>query len=554
MPSLKNETMSALQYTQYSANKDDNMKFVSSRRERKFRRYDIILFVVATGFFFFASMVAVNVIALMKSEDDHHTDHPHYLRVPITSNALVAETKNNAERALPPASVWATRELQDLSFGSTSISSWLTANETAKAMELCGKFLYSTIERAIHLKNMGQDVFVATGDIDSMWIRDSVVQMTIYLKHVGTHPWLRFIIDGTIRRNAFNILQDPYANAYEHNWKDPATLELKDQVIGRGGFVATRNYELDSGAYFFILLYDYYLSNAIYRPEVVLQEPLIFEAVMTMINTWIVEQRHDELSPYRYFELPNEGKGSPTGFTGMTWSGFRPSDDACRYGYLIPANIHAAAALQRILILNDRIWQSEDLSLKASKLLKEIENGINTFGIVKDKLGAPMYAYEVDGLGKTLQNFDDANIPSLLSIPLLGWDGYNKEVYDNTRKYLLSQSNQWYFEGKIFKGIGSPHTPYSYIWPMAMVVQGLTEEGPDLAEKLAFQMRQLLKSATNDAMHESVNKEGSESFTRAWFEWVSAQSRNKAPRMPKTSPVVLLYGTGIGQRTFRSLC
>jgi meiotically up-regulated gene 157 (Mug157) protein len=457
--------------------------------------------------------------------EDHHGNQQHNLRIPA-----VGATRHNSERELLPASVWATRELPDLANGSTNnVSSLLTTNETEKALSLCGKFLYSTLHRAIHLKNMGQDVFVATGDIDSMWIRDSVVQMTIYLKHVATHPWLRFIIDGAIRRNAFNILQDPYANAYEHNWKDPTTLELKDQVIGRGGFVATRNYELDSGAYFLIHLYDYYLTSEIYNPEAVLQEPLIFEAVMTMINTWIVEQRHDELSQYRYFELPNEGKGTRTGFTGMTWSGFRPSDDACIYGYLIPANMHAAAALQRIIILNDRIWHSEDLSLKASKLLKEIENGIETFGIVQDKSGDSMYAYEVDGLGNALSEFDDANIPSLLSIPLLGWGGYNKEVYDNTRKYLLSRSNKSYYEGSAFKGIGSPHTPLGYVWPMAMVIQGLTEEGPDLAEKMAFQMRQLLVSAKDDAMHESVYKESPNRFTRAWFEWVRTKSRNLHP-------------------------
>jgi meiotically up-regulated gene 157 (Mug157) protein len=185
-------------------------------------------------------------------------------------------------------------------------------------------FYSPLLNRAIHLKNMGQDVFVATGDINSMRIRYSAVQMSIYLKHTTSLPWLRFIIDGTIRRNAFNILQDPYANAYEYEWKDPTSLELKDQVIGRGGYAATRNYELDSGAYFLIHLYDYYLTSDIYNPEALLREPLVFEAVMIMVNTWIVEQQHEELPPYRYFELPNEGKGARTGFTGMTWSGFVP--------------------------------------------------------------------------------------------------------------------------------------------------------------------------------------------------------------------------------------
>ncbi len=486
------------------------MKFHGPRRERTLRHCNVSLFLVV-GLSLIATLVAWNVVMIMNF-NYHDSNQQNHLRSPA------AFTVN---RSMLPASVWATREIPNMGTLALNISSLLTAEERERSLKLCGKFLYSTLDRAVHLKNMGQDAYVATGDITSMWIRDSVVQMSIYMKHVADQPWLRFILDGAIRRNAFNIIQDPYANAYERKWVDPASLELKDQVIGRGGFVATRNYELDSGAYFLVLLYDYFVADNIYRPEVLLQEAMVFEAVMAMINVWIVEQRHDELSRYRYFELPNEGKGAPTGYTGMSWTGFRPSDDPCKYGYLIPANIHAAAALQRVLILNERIWQSEKLQEKTSKLLKEIENGINTYGIVHDEAGEAMYAYEVDGLGNVLDNFDDANVPSLLSIPLLGWDGYDRRAYENTRRYLLSHSNKVYYEGKKFKGIGSPHTPPQYIWPMAMVIQGLTEEGPDRAEKMAFQMRQLMMSATEDAMHESVHQDDAARFTRVWFEWVS---------------------------------
>jgi uncharacterized protein len=298
---------------------------------------------------------------------------------------------------------------------------------------------------------------------------------------------------------------------------------LKDRVIGRGGFVATRNYELDSGAYFLSHLYDYYLAQDIYRPEALLAEPMIFEAVLLIIETWIVEQHHEEQSPYRYFELSREGLGTKTGYTGMTWTGFRPSDDACKYGYLIPANIHAAAALERVLILNNEIWRHDGLGLKASKLLSEIEDGIKKFGIVVDKDGNHMYAYEVDGLGGVLSGFDDANVPSLLSIPLLGWSGYDHQIYLATRKKILSHDNTNYFEGSQLKGIGSPHTPGQSVWPMALIIQGLTEEGSDRAEKMAFQMKQLLRTACKDAMHESNRVNSVCHFTRTWFEWVSLQ-------------------------------
>ena len=183
----------------------------------------------------------------------------------------------------------------------------------------------------------------------------------------------------------------------------------------------------------------------------------------------------------------------------MTWSGFRPSDDPCQYGYHIPANIHAAGALERVLILNERIWQHDGLQQKVARLLQDIEQGIDRHGIISvPKVGTGrdnnvnhgsvgvgdndnmerIYAYEVDGKGGILKDFDDANVPSLLSIPLLGWSKYDQQVYQATRRRLLSTTtNQYYYAGAKLHGIGSPHTPKQYIWPMALIVQALTEEG-----------------------------------------------------------------------------
>jgi meiotically up-regulated gene 157 (Mug157) protein len=421
--------------------------------------------------------------------------------------------------AFPPPSLWSTGILPS----PTNITSLLTPEEVARAKTLCGTFFYSTLKRAVHVAGLSQEVFVATGDIDYMWTRDSAVQLSIYLNHHTRRPWLRLLVEGAVRRNAFNILQDPYANAYYHSWKDPSTLPLKDRVIGRGGFVATRNYELDSGAYFLNLLYDYYVSADLYRPEALLGEPIVFESVLLLVETWIVEQNHEDESPYRYFELDRDGRGKPTAYTGMTWTGFRPSDDRSAYGYLIPANIHAAAALERVLVLNDQIWKHGDLARKASKLLRDIEDGINKFGIVTDNsTGERMYAYEVDGMGGVLASFDDANVPSLLSIPLLGWSKWDRDVYRATRRKILSKDNIHYHEGTAVRGIGSQHTPGRKVWPMAMAIEGLTEEedGPDRNERMAFQMRQLLLSACNDAMHESVGADSVCTYTRPWFEWV----------------------------------
>jgi meiotically up-regulated gene 157 (Mug157) protein len=42
--------------------------------------------------------------------------------------------------------------------------------------------------------------------------------------------------------------------------------------------------------------------------------------------------------------------------------------------------------------------------------------------------GTKVYAYEVDGLGNSLYDFDDPNLPSLLAVPLLNYKYYSEEV------------------------------------------------------------------------------------------------------------------------------
>jgi meiotically up-regulated gene 157 (Mug157) protein len=181
----------------------------------------------------------------------------------------------------------------------------------------------------------------------------------------------------------------------------------------------------------------------------------------------------------------------------------------------------AAAALERALEMNKRVWHSKKFEEKTSKLAADIRKGLEEFGIVDLGGGNSVYAYEVDGLGNRLTDFDDANVPSLLSIPLLGYEHFNKTVYATTRARLLSPAtNRYYFKGTSLEGIGSPHTPGNNVWPMAMVMQGLTT--PVAAER-ATQFRQLLKSQCgNGVMHESVNVNDPGSCTRPWFEWANA--------------------------------
>lgn len=204
-------------------------------------------------------------------------------------------------------------------------------------------------------------------------------------------------------------------------------------------------------------------------------------------------------------------------FLGMIWSGFRPSDDANTYGYSIPSNMYAAGALERALEINRAIWRSDSFATTASKLLADVKSGIETWGIVPSKNGGPkVYAYEVDGLGNSLADFDDPNWPSLVSVPLLGYASYDRAVYAATRKRLLSKINDYWFEGAGFQGMGSPHTEHGMAWALGTLSEAFTEESPQgIIEKLLL----LLKLQCGDGlMHESINVDNLTSCTRRWFE------------------------------------
>jgi meiotically up-regulated gene 157 (Mug157) protein len=206
----------------------------------------------------------------------------------------------------------------------------------------------------------------------------------------------------------------------------------------------------------------------------------------------------------------------------MIWSGFRPSDDPPAYCYSIPANIYVVGALQRLQVLNSRVWNDPQIGDAAASLAEGIQIGIRKFGVVplKGGAGVSVYAYEVDGLGNGLVDFDDPNIPSLLSIPLLGWGGYDQHVYAATRARILSRNNSYFFEGTRLSGLGSPHTYSRYVWPLATAIEACTTT--DVGRQ-ALLLRHLTQMANaNGFMHESVHVDDPDKFSRAEFGWANA--------------------------------
>lgn len=361
--------------------------------------------------------------------------------------------------------------------------------------------------------------FVTSGDIPAMWLRDSAARVAPYSPFARHDPALRRLIGGLIRRHALCITADPYANAFSLGSHGPAQdLPAPDPGVWE------RKFELDSLCYAVTLCAGYWQATGDRTPF----DATTLRMLRTIVTIMEVEQDHTRRSTYRFQRLhphtpadtlPDAGRGSPVAPTGMVWSGFRPSDDACRFGYLIPANMFAVVALDRLIDLARQVYNDGALAGRAATLRQRIDRGIQTYGVVEHPRLGRIYAYETDGLGHHLL-MDDANVPSLLSIPYLGYRPANDPVYRNTRRFILSSANPYHFSGAYASGIGSPHTPQGYVWHLALIVLGLTATDP--AEQLAVLRTLLATTAGTNYMHESFDPDDPVRFTRPWFGWANS--------------------------------
>jgi meiotically up-regulated gene 157 (Mug157) protein len=340
--------------------------------------------------------------------------------------------------------------------------------------------------------------YVQTGDIPAMWLRDSAGQSRPYVRFIPFSPHLDRAIRGVIARDAKNILTDPRANAFTAGYK-----------------VWEEKWEVDSLAYPIRLAWLYWHTTA----DRQIFTPRLHWALEHALQTYECEQRHATCSPYRTRFLENNGTGAPYAYTGMIWGAFRPSDDRVRYPYNIPQEVFAADALDDLAQLEMIGYRDKRAAQRASDLAEQVRYGIERYGKVFDVRYGRVYAYEVDGRGG-YELMDDANVPSLLSLPYID-DTYRRNgTYRRTREWVLSNGNPYYYAGRFAEGEGSPHTPTGWIWPMGLIVQALTatdsgEVGEMLAEIDATR-------GSDGAIHESVNPDDPAQFTRASFGWVNA--------------------------------
>ena len=361
------------------------------------------------------------------------------------------------------------------------------------------------------------DTFVITGDIHAMWLRDSTAQVLHYLRFADAEP-VAELVEGLIARQAKCVLIDPYANAYN---REPSDFKPFDDRPRASDWVWERKYEIDSLCYPVWLAWRFHEKTG--RTGFLTAQ--FAEMLRTIVDVFRTEQNHAQ-SDYRFQRsncppsdtLSHEGCGEPVAVTGMTWSGFRPSDDACMYGYLVPSNLFAAQELTHLAKFA-RMLKDEELAADAEKLSAEIREGVEKFGHVQHPVFGDIYAYETDGLGH-YNLMDDANVPSLLALPYLGVCAKDDPAYLRTRAFVLSRENPYYYEGALAKGVGSPHTPDGYIWPIALCVQAMTTD--DNAEVARLLDTLMHTHAGCECMHESFDPDAPEKFTREWFAWANS--------------------------------
>ena len=122
----------------------------------------------------------------------------------------------------------------------------------------------------------------------------------------------------------------------------------------------------------------------------------------------------------------------------------------------------------------------------------------------------------MDGFGNQLL-MDDANVPSLLAMPYLGDVDVNDPIYQNTRRFVWSEDNPYFFRGKAGEGIGGPHIGYDMAWPMSIMMKAFTSNDD---KEIKWCIETLMHTdAGTGLIHESFDVNDSNHYSRPWFAW-----------------------------------
>ena len=377
----------------------------------------------------------------------------------------------------------------------------------------------NTLDTTVHFRKLNgkPDTFVYTGDIHAMWLRDSGAQVWPYVQLANNDPKLKEMLEGVIRRQFLCINIDPYANAFNDgpvggHWQSDLTdmkMELHE-----------RKWEIDSLCYPIRLAYHYWQVTG----DASIFDEVWMEAIGNVLKTFKEQQRKDGVGPYNFQRrteraldtLNNNGNGAPVKPVGLIVSSFRPSDDATTLQFLVPSNFFAVTSLRKASEILEKVNKNEAMASECKVLADEVETALKKYATYNHPEFGTIYAFEVDGFGNHLL-MDDANVPSLLAMAYLGDVDINDPIYQNTRRFVWSDSNPYFFKGKAGEGIGGPHVAYDMVWPMSIMMKAFTSQND---QEIKDCVRMLMNTdAGTGFMHESFHKDDPKNFTRAWFAW-----------------------------------
>lgn len=377
----------------------------------------------------------------------------------------------------------------------------------------------NTLDTTVHYSDAegDDDTFVYTGDIHAMWLRDSGAQVWPYVQFAKKDQKVRKMVRGTILRQLKCITLDPYANAF--NMAATGSEWASDHTDMKP-FLHERKYEIDSLCYPIRLAYQYWLETG---------DDSIFgdvwkDAVAKVLKTFREQQRKTNRGPYhfqrttaqQYDTVSHGGYGNPAKPCGLIASVFRPSDDATVFLYLVPSNFFAVTSLRKAADVLTKVNKDTKTAAECIALASEVENALKEYAVYNHPKYGKIYAFECDGFGNH-HLMDDANVPSLLAMAYLGDVDVKDPIYQNTRRFVLSEDNPYFFKGKAGEGIGGPHVGYDMVWPMSIMMRAFTSTDD---KEIQDCMQMLVDTdAGTGFIHESFHKDDASNYSRPWFAW-----------------------------------
>lgn len=380
----------------------------------------------------------------------------------------------------------------------------------------------NTLDTTVHFgkdENGNFRTFVYTGDIHAMWLRDSGAQVWPYVQFAAQDEHLRQMLEGVIRCQFSLICIDPYANAFNDG---PTGEGGADDITDMKPEIFERKWEIDSQCYPIRLAYRYWKVTG----DTSIFDSTWKEAIGKILAVLREQQRKDGPGSYSFMRETERqldtkccnGYGNPVNPVGLIASSFRPSDDATTFEFLIPSNFFAVTSLRKAAEILETVDGDRKMAKECLALADEVETALRKYAVVEHPEFGKIYAFEVDGFGNKFL-MDDANVPSLLAMGYLGDVPMDDPIWQNTRRFVWSRSNPYFFSGKAGEGIGGPHIGYDMVWPMSIMMKAFTSSDD---KEIKWCIETLMKTdAGTGFIHESFNKDNPEDYTRSWFAWAN---------------------------------